>query len=122
MPVSFAGPFPWDESTQGQVLGAFFYGYVVTQYPGGRLAEVYGGKWVMGIGILITSLFTLLTPIAAHTSIYLLYAVRIIEGLGEGTFGSIGGHSRRHAPHTAQSDAFLKRANMHMNGFVLSVL
>eukprot|EP00095_Tigriopus_kingsejongensis_P002481 maker-scaffold988_size73003-snap-gene-0.16 protein:Tk02481 transcript:maker-scaffold988_size73003-snap-gene-0.16-mRNA-1 annotation:"hypothetical protein TcasGA2_TC006625" len=78
------GPFVWDEARQGLVLGSFFYGYVVTQYPGGRLAEHFGAKWIFGIGILITSVFTLLTPIAAQTDFILLIVVRVIEGLGEG--------------------------------------
>ena len=43
-----------------------------------------GGKWLMGVGVLVTALFTLLTPLAANTNIYFLYVVRIIEGLGEG--------------------------------------
>ena len=34
------------------ILGSFFYGYVLTQIPGGRLAEVWGGKWLYGIGTL----------------------------------------------------------------------
>ena len=35
--------------------------------------------------MLVTAVFTLLTPLAANQkSIYFLYAVRIIEGLGEG--------------------------------------
>ena len=38
----------------------------------------------MGLGVLVTAVFTLLTPLAANTNLYLLYAVRIIEGLGEG--------------------------------------
>lgn len=50
------------------------------QYPGGRLAELYGGKWVLGLGILVTAVFTLLTPIAANTNFGLLIAVRVIEG------------------------------------------
>ena len=37
---------------KGFILGAFFYGYVVTQLPGGRLAETIGGKWLYGIGTL----------------------------------------------------------------------
>ena len=78
------GPFPWDESQQGIILGMFFYGYVLTQIPGGRMAEIVGGKWLMGVGVLITAVFTLLTPPAALTNDYLLYTVRIIEGLGEG--------------------------------------
>ena len=50
------------------------------KYPGGRLAELYGGKWVLGLGILVTAVFTLLTPIAANTNFGLLIAVRVIEG------------------------------------------
>ena len=30
----------------------FFYGYVLTQVPGGRLAEKVGGKWLFGGGVL----------------------------------------------------------------------
>ena len=66
------GTFLWDESQQGIILGMFFYGYVLTQVPGGRLAEIVGGKWLMGVGVLITAIFTLLTPLAAITNIYLL--------------------------------------------------
>ena len=30
--------------------GMFFYGYVLTQLPGGRLAELVGAKWLFGGG------------------------------------------------------------------------
>jgi len=56
----------------------------LTQIPGGRAAEKFGGKWIFGIGILITSIFTMLMPIAAKIDFKLLVAVRVIEGLGEG--------------------------------------
>eukprot|EP00090_Calanus_glacialis_P040476 TRINITY_DN7059_c0_g1_i1.p1 TRINITY_DN7059_c0_g1~~TRINITY_DN7059_c0_g1_i1.p1 ORF type:complete len:505 (-),score=159.42 TRINITY_DN7059_c0_g1_i1:141-1655(-) len=78
------GPFDWGAREQGWLLGAFFYGYVLTQIPGGRLAEVYGGKRLYGLGVLITAIFTILTPLAANTSIYTLVLVRVVEGLGEG--------------------------------------
>ena len=48
------------------------------------LCKTVGGKWLMGLGVLVTAVFTLLTPLAANTNLYLLYTVRIIEGLGEG--------------------------------------
>ena len=80
MPLFQDGPFNWDTTTQGYILGSFFYGYVVTQIPGGRMAEVFGGKWIFGIGILITSVFTLLTPLAANYSFIALIVVRVIEG------------------------------------------
>ena len=38
------GPFHWSDYDQGIILGMFFYGYIVTQLPGGRLAELFGGK------------------------------------------------------------------------------
>ena len=78
------GPFGWGAKEQGWILGAFFFGYVVTQLPGGRLAEKYGGKRLYGGGILITSIFTLLTPLAATISLPLFVIVRVIEGFGEG--------------------------------------
>jgi len=78
------GEFRWDENIQGTILGSFFYGYIFTQLPGGWLATYLGGKWVFGIGILITSLLTIITPFAARQSVYLLVAVRIVEGIGEG--------------------------------------
>ncbi|XP_061393726.1 sialin [Musca vetustissima] len=81
---SISGDFVWDEATQGLVLGSFFYGYVLTQIPGGRMAELIGGKLIYGYGVLITALFTLLTPIAAYWDLPMLILVRILEGMGEG--------------------------------------
>ncbi|KAH8270664.1 hypothetical protein KR044_000104 [Drosophila immigrans] len=78
------GEFQWDEATQGLVLGSFFYGYVLTQVPGGRMAELLGGKRIYGYGVLMTALFTLLTPIAARCDLPLLVLVRVLEGMGEG--------------------------------------
>lgn len=77
------GEFDWDENVQGVVLGSFFYGYVLTQIPGGRLAELLGAKWLLGGGILITSILTLLTPLAARWSPIALVTLRILEGFSE---------------------------------------
>ena len=38
---------------------------------------------VFGIGIVMTSVLTLFTPLAAETSIWLLVALRIMEGFSE---------------------------------------
>lgn len=67
----------------GWILAAFFYGYFITQVPGGWLAERIGGKWVFGIGVVMTSVFTLVTPLAALSSVKLLIAVRVLEGFFE---------------------------------------
>ena len=57
-------------------MGAFFWGYVLTQIPGGVLAERFGGKLVFGLGILVTSVFTILTPLAARGGYALLIICR----------------------------------------------
>lgn len=38
----------YDHKTKSKVLGAFFWGYIVTQVPAGRLAERFGAKWLLG--------------------------------------------------------------------------
>ncbi|XP_015281863.1 PREDICTED: sialin isoform X1 [Gekko japonicus] len=76
--------YNWNADTQGWILGSFFYGYIITQIPGGYLACQVGGKLLMGFGVLGTSVFTLFTPLAADLGVGYLIAVRALEGLGEG--------------------------------------
>ena len=76
------GEFQWTEVEQGVILGSFFWGYILTQIPGGILTKRYGGKWPLGFGLLISAVFALLTPWAARTSKRLLIAARIIQGMG----------------------------------------
>ncbi|XP_064652754.1 sialin-like isoform X2 [Lineus longissimus] len=78
------GDFNWSPSLQGTILGAFFYGYVVTQIPGGYLSGRFGGKYFFGLGVLTTGILTLLTPLAAKTNVYLFIVLRVLEGIGEG--------------------------------------
>ena len=78
------GDFDWNSKEQGLILGSFFYGYVVTQIPGGFLSEKYGGKWFYGLGTLCTAILTLLTPLAAKIGVWCFVLCRILEGLGEG--------------------------------------
>ncbi len=48
------------------------------------MAEKYGGKWVFAIGILLTDLFCVLTPVAArYGGSGAMIAMRILTGLSE---------------------------------------
>lgn len=78
------GPFAWPEPTQGLVLGAYFWGYILTQIPGGRVAEMFSAKWVIWGSVLVNVVFTILTPLAANLSYIAVLVVRFIEGLGAG--------------------------------------
>ncbi|XP_012945000.1 sialin [Aplysia californica] len=80
-----SGPeFNWDQRLRGHILASFFYGYIFTQLPGGFLSNRYGGKYLFGVGVLVTALLTLLTPVFATWSYKVLIACRILEGLFEG--------------------------------------
>ena len=56
---------------------------MLTQIPGGWLAARYGGRWIFGLGIVMTAILTLLTPVAAYTNAWLILVVRFLEGLFE---------------------------------------
>ncbi|GIY27882.1 hypothetical protein CEXT_688671 [Caerostris extrusa] len=74
------GDYIWQPSMQGIILSAYFYGYVCTQVVGGRVAEIVRGKWVMGFSILIASLLTLVTPIAADISVVVCHCPSCSDG------------------------------------------
>jgi len=78
------GPFVWQTTEQGYVLSAYFVGYFITQIPGGRMAELYSGKWVFLVAVLINVAGTLLSPILASISHWALIGARVFEGLGGG--------------------------------------
>uniref|UniRef100_A0A6A7G258 Sialin n=1 Tax=Hirondellea gigas TaxID=1518452 RepID=A0A6A7G258_9CRUS len=78
------GEFIWTETVQGTILGSFFWGYLLTNFLGGRLGELYGGRWVMGIGVMATGLLTVLSPIVARWSTTAFVVLRILEGMTEG--------------------------------------
>lgn len=79
------GDIIWEKTTQGLILGSFFWGYLATQIPGGWLAVKFGGRRVLGISMALCSLCTFLTPIAAQTGYVFLMIIRIILGIGSGT-------------------------------------
>ncbi|XP_059471952.1 sialin-like [Neocloeon triangulifer] len=76
--------FDWDSKTRGLLLSSFFYGYIITQIPGGWLGARIGGALLFGAGIASTALLTLLTPLAASGGVTLLFVLRVLEGVFEG--------------------------------------
>src|SRR5712691_5059016 len=44
--------FGWDPAVTGTILSAFFVGYLLTQLPGGWLADRFGGKGIIGCAVL----------------------------------------------------------------------
>lgn len=76
--------YGWSQTTVGIIQSSFFWGYVLTQIPGGYLADRYGGKQVLAAGVIVWSAMTLLTPMAASTNLGVLLLSRALLGVGEG--------------------------------------
>lgn len=86
-----AGKFHWDSFEQNIILGSFFWGYILTELPGGRLAELIGGHRVFGHSMLWASVLTLFTPFAAMFDYKAVVFLRALLGLllGEFIFSSV---------------------------------
>src|SRR5665647_3732954 len=70
----------------GYVFSAFVWGYALFQALGGRLADRFGPRRVIWVGVLWWSVFTVLTawvPIGLSVSLLLLVLTRFILGVGE---------------------------------------
>ncbi|KAL3535926.1 hypothetical protein ACH5RR_004387 [Cinchona calisaya] len=81
--IPMSHQFGWNSSTAGLVQSSFFWGYALSQLPGGWLAKIFGGRKVLAVGVLAWSLATALVPFLAG---YMpgLVASRILVGVGEG--------------------------------------
>ncbi len=81
--IPMAKQLGWGYEVQGRIQAAFFVGYLLTQIISGKLADRHGGKAVLGVGLLICSLFTILSPPAAFLGLSVLIAARIAAGMGQ---------------------------------------
>lgn len=76
------GPFVWNELIQGLILSSYFWGYIVSMLPGGRLAELWSAKWLMNVSVLLNLAASILTPIAARIHYWLFITMRFLQGIG----------------------------------------
>lgn len=75
--------YNWTTSQRNDVLGSFFWGYILTEIPGGRMAEIVGARKIFGGGMLLASLLTILTPVAS-ANFYVLVVLRALVGFALG--------------------------------------
>ncbi|KAK0150179.1 Vesicular glutamate transporter 1 [Merluccius polli] len=76
--------FNWDPETVGMIHGSFFWGYIVTQIPGGFICQKFAANRVFGFAIVATSCLNMLIPSAARMHFGCVIIVRICQGLVEG--------------------------------------
>ncbi|KAK4878455.1 hypothetical protein RN001_010961 [Aquatica leii] len=77
--------YDWTKEQVASILASFFPGYVITHIPGGFLADAYGGKHVLGFGVVISAILSALVPISVELGGYRLLCVnRFLMGLVQG--------------------------------------
>ncbi|CAK9823012.1 Putative inorganic phosphate cotransporter [Anthophora retusa] len=98
------GPFVWNEPLQGLILSAYFWGYMLSLLPGGRMADLLSAKWVMNGSVLLNVVASMLSPIAAEMHHTLFITMRFIQGIGGGvTFPAMHAMVAKWAPPNERS-------------------
>ncbi|XP_034654017.1 putative inorganic phosphate cotransporter [Drosophila subobscura] len=77
--------YPFDEGQKSYMLSSFFWGYIVTQVPGGYIAQRYGAKMLLLAGLAAAAILTIISPLALKLGGWIaLCAVRFTMGLTQG--------------------------------------
>lgn len=71
-----------DAGTMADVESAIFWGYFVTQIPGGLIAASYPANKLFGMAIGTSSVLNLLIPVM-YTKPTILIIVKVMQGLVE---------------------------------------
>ncbi len=91
--------FQWTAETVGFVDASFFWGYIITQIPGGFLAAKFSPSRLFGTAIFLSSCLNLLLPTATDLSPVCVIVVRVLQGVVEGvTYPACHGIWRWWAP------------------------
>ncbi|XP_054723667.1 sialin-like isoform X2 [Uloborus diversus] len=76
--------YDWSPQMQGIILGAGFFGYVLTLAVGGKLAETFGPKITLFSGTFVSSFTTLITPLTPAVHVYFLIVIQCVRGIAQG--------------------------------------
>jgi ACS family sodium-dependent inorganic phosphate cotransporter-like MFS transporter 6/7/8 len=84
--VTTLGPkeiqFKWSVAMESAVDSSFFWGYLVTQIPGGFLASVYPANRIFGTAIACSAFLNLFLP-GAFEFPGVIICIRVLQGLVE---------------------------------------
>ena len=81
--IPMAKEMGWSVGQAGLLQSAFFYGFALSQLPGGYLATRFGGARMLPLGVFLWSAATVAVPFVADDQNALFFS-RVLVGLGEG--------------------------------------
>ncbi|EDX07740.1 GD25357 [Drosophila simulans] len=76
--------YNFTQKEKGSLQASFFFGYIVTQVPGGYIAQRYGAKTMLMYGLGIAALITMLSPMSLQFGWVALAVMRFVMGLAQG--------------------------------------
>ncbi|KAJ8679909.1 hypothetical protein QAD02_015696 [Eretmocerus hayati] len=76
--------YNWDNRTSNLILSSFSWGYVITQIPGGYLSRRWSAGKIVSVGMLVSSVTSLLIPILSEYGPVSVMCCRMVMGLCQG--------------------------------------
>ncbi|KAK9887903.1 hypothetical protein WA026_000206 [Henosepilachna vigintioctopunctata] len=73
--------YDWDPQIQAIILGAYFWGQIVSCAPGGLVAERFGATRTVFISTIIASICTFFIPVAALLHWSVVWVLRFVTGV-----------------------------------------
>ncbi|XP_055838548.1 putative inorganic phosphate cotransporter [Episyrphus balteatus] len=92
--------FDWDEKQRSYVISSFYWGYFITQFPGGYMARKFGVKATILMATLGSSLLNIIVPLCVYWGGWQIYCgIRILQGLFQGmVFPCVHEHLAKWSP------------------------
>ncbi|XP_037954289.1 putative inorganic phosphate cotransporter isoform X2 [Teleopsis dalmanni] len=77
--------YDWNEKQKSYILSSFFWGYFITQFPGGYLCRRFGAKTTMFYSTLGSAVLAFVPPLCVSWGGWQVYCViRAVQGLFQG--------------------------------------
>ena len=80
-----AGDLGMNMSQAGSLMSAFYFGYLITQIPGGWMADKFRAKYLLAGSVAFVAVMTYVMSMPFVNNYTIGYAVRLIAGLFGGT-------------------------------------
>ncbi|XP_063363022.1 vesicular glutamate transporter 1 [Cydia amplana] len=92
-------PFNWTVEVEASIDSSYFFGYFITQLPGGFLASMYPANRIFGAAIVASAIFNMAIPGAMAVGPTAVVLLKVAQGFVEGvTYPSCHGIWRMWAP------------------------
>ena len=72
--------YNYTEKQQSQIVGAFFYGYTATVGSAGFVTDMYGGRYIVAIGIGLSGLIGMFQPLFVKWGVDWFIVIRFLQG------------------------------------------